>query len=759
MTVAGSLPGADGPGEGMEFRVPLRWLLATALALCLMPLACFAQGYVSNTVTTGANSPKDSSDSQNSQSLGLISFYYSGAVPKFKLNNRTLNDDHPLPDSFSNYEVTALVDVFPTNPLRTIVFNSSTRKLKFFFDQPVGTTGFSVTPSPTPLTTFPEAEYGFTFKFQERASEGRIIPLKAANVYIRNFGSKAPYEFKRFIGDAAETTTWSPTLLTVPAPTEIVLDELVRVAHEHVLHDTIQSEQPVFDFFASVFKDLNYSVEVRLIDSNSTPAASPANFFFVPSAERTIADLLDEAVTQNPTLEAWYFSDYKAGDRAVPTLNFRLRHTFAGPPPPKTFSLKFADPQQVADIVQDLYGKDGVRVQTYGGGKVANFDRQNRSFKALFEGNLGAAAQDLGVDIEPLNDDVVGSSPLRAVVVRAQTPLQLKEIGKLITRQLDIEPRMVSLDVQIYEVSENGLKDFGLRWGSTDANGEFVVGQEFEFDEQDNPASSNRFEALTIGKFHRGSGLSITALLNALQEAGRAELLVNTTLTTIEDKQATYFVGKEVPYPFVASETGVLVQGAQPKQVGVQINFVPHLYEDGTDMKVKVHLRPVVSSVTGFVAIGNTKVPEIATRQSEAIVNLNDGCTHLLGRLISEEELTLTSKTPLLGDMPLIGKLFRNKYRKKDHIHVCILVTPHFDNSPRQQIAQAVPRVNPNPERPPARSADRALASGLYNPYPEELPLAEIAPVDLSEIADEDIDEAETEANVLPDVPTYRSAK
>ena len=115
-------------------------------------------------------------------------------------------------------------------------------------------------------------------------------------------------------------------------------------------------------------------------------------------------------------------------------------------------------------------------------------------------------------------------------------------------------------------------------------------------------------------------------------------------------------------------------QTVQQEEVGIKLAITPLINADGF---ITVHIRPEVSSVTGFRG-DQSDLPVVSTRQAETTVRLKDGSTVVIGGLLNEERTSTVTKVPLLGDVPWLGALFRHENSSLTKRDLVIEVTPHL---------------------------------------------------------------------------------
>lgn len=178
-------------------------------------------------------------------------------------------------------------------------------------------------------------------------------------------------------------------------------------------------------------------------------------------------------------------------------------------------------------------------------------------------------------------------------------------------------------------------------------------------------------------------GLSIDAMLNALETKGLAKTLAQPTLVAISGERASFLAGGEFPVPVAQSSSlGTGANNApaitvQFKPFGVSLGFTPTVLSDKT---ISMIVEPEVSSIdpTASITVGNISIPGIRTRRASTTIELRDGESFALAGLMQQEFKTSVSQMPLLGSIPIIGALFRSSNFQKGETELLIVVTPRL---------------------------------------------------------------------------------
>lgn len=170
---------------------------------------------------------------------------------------------------------------------------------------------------------------------------------------------------------------------------------------------------------------------------------------------------------------------------------------------------------------------------------------------------------------------------------------------------------------------------------------------------------------------------NITAALNFLEDEGLARLLAEPKLVTQSGQEASFLAGGEFPIP-VPDEDGITIEY---REFGVALRFTPVVMSDG---KISLRVAPSVSDIASASSIpsgivgSSYVVPNLTTRKLETTVQLYDGQTLALAGLLQDTLRESVSKVPGLGDLPIIGALFRSSAYQEEKTDLLIAVTPHL---------------------------------------------------------------------------------
>ena len=170
------------------------------------------------------------------------------------------------------------------------------------------------------------------------------------------------------------------------------------------------------------------------------------------------------------------------------------------------------------------------------------------------------------------------------------------------------------------------------------------------------------------------AGYLLDVELSAIQTQGRAEVISNPRIVTSNQKESVIKQGKEIGYLTVSGGQGGNVPTVQFKEALLELKVTPTITNDG---RVFLNLGVKKDELDGFVDLGTFgSVPQIAKREVNTAVLIDDGQTVVIGGVYEFSDSTDVSKVPFLGDIPFLGNLFRNKNRSKSKAELLIFVTP-----------------------------------------------------------------------------------
>jgi type II secretory pathway component GspD/PulD (secretin) len=318
---------------------------------------------------------------------------------------------------------------------------------------------------------------------------------------------------------------------------------------------------------------------------------------------------------------------------------------------------------------------------------------------------LGQEASDLHITIEPNSTRLVLSGSQYSVA-----------LAKQLIEQLDTQEDLVVLDTQIFEVDETDAKDLGLVAGTPGSPflsttiSEYppqVTSAQLALNPNASPPPFFSIQPLTR------TPLSLNIALNALIQNGSARILANPRITTISGRTATIRAGDNIS---VLTQTpgGVGVPPTsqiQTFQTGITLDITPIINQENF---ITVNLHPTVNSLSSTNSEG---IPQISTRDTQTTVGMRADQTLIIGGLIEDDTTVSKTSIPLLGNIPVIGGLFRSNNTNRERDELVISITPHIiaPGQPSPLDSQAggfAPTPGPLPTVPPVLFIPRRAGVG-----------------------------------------------
>jgi pilus assembly protein CpaC len=308
---------------------------------------------------------------------------------------------------------------------------------------------------------------------------------------------------------------------------------------------------------------------------------------------------------------------------------------------------------------------------------------------AVLAAELHAAVPDADVQFSGNAETLVltgkAGSPDQSKRAEAIASAHTKKVVNMITVPPPPEPRQIMLSVKFASVDRTALSQLGFNLfskngvtiGSTST--QQFAGPLFS---QLNPGvapSVNVSNPLNLFLYRPDLGIGLT--LQALLQQNLAQILAEPNLIVVEGSEANFLAGGQFPFPTITSTptgSGIApVVTIQFKKYGVQLNFTPTITSSGA---INLKVKPEVSTLdyTNAVTVDGFQVPALSSRSAETEVNLRDGESFAIAGLIDNRVTQILSKVPGLGDIPILGQLFRSRSTEKTSTELVVVVTPHF---------------------------------------------------------------------------------
>jgi len=284
--------------------------------------------------------------------------------------------------------------------------------------------------------------------------------------------------------------------------------------------------------------------------------------------------------------------------------------------------------------------------------------------------------------------------------------------GSRIINQLSVAtPNQVNLRVRIAQVKSNVLKEFGITLSKSTGRFNFQTTNPLTDVSNGLPLAASTMANQFSLVQRLGAGQSITAVLDALAKEGLATNLAEPNLTALSGQPASFLVGGEIfiPGDSVASASGAttIASGTKPVKFGITLDFTATIIDAN---HINLKLRPEVSALNfaNATTISGSTVPGLDQTVAETTVELGSGETFALAGLLQHDTSDAFTKVPYLGDIPILGALFRTSKSSRDDTELVIVVTPYIVRPIATAAATPVDGfVSPH-------DASRLLAGAMY---------------------------------------------
>ena len=393
---------------------------------------------------------------------------------------------------------------------------------------------------------------------------------------------------------------------------------------------------------------------------------------------------------------------------APQTLHLLVGRSIVISSPTKIKRVSLADPN-VAEAVVVSPNQVVVNGKAPGGVSLLLWDEsdQSQAFEVSVDIDVLGLSQKIHevfpsepVQVETSRDVVMLSGRVSSAVIADKILEVVKNAAPKVTSliQVPVAPTgEILLQVRFAEVDRSALSQLGLNVFSTGAGktiGNITTGQFGGTSAQKimdifpvrgpQPVTSEQFttdqtisDVLNIFLFN--PNIHLGAVIKALQAKDLLQILAEPDVLTESGKEASFLAGGEFPFPILQSSAGGGFAGItiQFKEFGVRLNFTPTLTPDGL---IHLKVRPEVSSLdfSNALTLQGFVIPALSTRRVESEMNLGDGQSFAIAGLVDNRVTEELSKIPGIGDIPVLGKLFRSRSLNKTRNELLVVVTPRI---------------------------------------------------------------------------------
>lgn len=371
-----------------------------------------------------------------------------------------------------------------------------------------------------------------------------------------------------------------------------------------------------------------------------------------------------------------------------------------------------ADVNPLTDRALSILGKKNgtTRVSIYAEGKklIGIFDVEVTYDTSLVQSEIRRRFPNANLKVTAINGRLMlsGTSPDAPTVDRAVTIA--KQFGPDVINTVQVsQPQQVMLEVRFVEATRQAGRELGLQWnvfgnnylanignrtptaqtpitntggglfsqpGVTQGGPNVGTGQgKISPIEVAGVLSGTAPFGVMVGKMIKG-GLETDVIINALEQKGLARSLAEPNLVALSGDTASFLAGGEYPVPVPGALGQVTIDY---KRYGVGLAFTPTVLSDGL---INMKIEPEVSQLDTShpVQVAGISVPPLIVRRASTTVELRDGQSFVIGGLLQSNGKNAISQLPWLGDVPVLGALFRSTQYQKDETDLAIIVTPRL---------------------------------------------------------------------------------
>jgi len=282
-----------------------------------------------------------------------------------------------------------------------------------------------------------------------------------------------------------------------------------------------------------------------------------------------------------------------------------------------------------------------------------------------------------------LSGTISSSTNLANVLALAgpYAPLDEEKKPKIINLLEVAGVHQVMLEVRVSEISRSLLRRLGFNFAYITSGNNFGISLLNQLASLPAGSPAGGIEASSaINAIFRfvSNGTTWTVLIDALKEEGLLKVLAEPTLITLSGKTANFLAGGEFPIPVPQSvAAGGTTITIEYKPFGVALNFTPTVL---SNKKINMVVAPEVSELdfSNALTTSGFVVPSITTRRVSTVIELADGQSFAIAGLLKDDVREIVSKFPLLGEIPILGALFRSSTFRRNETELIVIVTPHL---------------------------------------------------------------------------------
>nr|MBA3442701.1 type II and III secretion system protein family protein [Pyrinomonadaceae bacterium] len=316
------------------------------------------------------------------------------------------------------------------------------------------------------------------------------------------------------------------------------------------------------------------------------------------------------------------------------------------------------------------------------GAQYVVFDVFVRANLSLIDSQIRALFPKDDVRLSQANGSVVISGNVADPKTAAQVDSVVQAAGFKTVNMLASPVKnaaQVQLQIRVAEVSRNRGRELGTSYTSVGRGTSVFAsgGGPASLGSADNGSLTSTFAGSALNLFLFNNALGTAAYIRALQTQGALRALAEPNLIAMDGQQASFLAGGEFPVPIVQSGGGGNSVSVVFKEYGVRLNFKPTIIDED---HIRLELEPEVSSIdfANGVRFSGFIIPALRTRRAKTGIELRDGQSFALAGLLDNNETRSLSKVPVIGDIPILGALFKSKSFQKNETELMFIVTANL---------------------------------------------------------------------------------
>ena len=328
------------------------------------------------------------------------------------------------------------------------------------------------------------------------------------------------------------------------------------------------------------------------------------------------------------------------------------------------------------------------------------------------QSQLKAVSPDSKANIQLVSDTLVADGEVDSVEEAIQVATLSDQLattqGPTANNTVISGSQQVNLRVRFAEVSREDVVNLGVNWSALGNTGDFLIGLSTGPDIGDVASLAGDL----VNGVPGANDVNVEAFIDALQQEGIISLLAEPNLTAFNGETGNFLAGSEIPI-LVPGGGGDGTTTIEYKQVGVSLEYIPTILPGN---RINLRIRPEVSSpsATGGVVIDGFAIPAFSVRRTETSVELASGQTMALAGLFQRDITTDVNKFPLLGDLPILGQLFRSERYQRSETELIILITPYLVK-PTSNPNVALPNGRTDAVKKPLTQSNKRRAGFILN--------------------------------------------